>query len=55
MKAIRDSGGEATAFQSPLANLTDGESLVREIVVQVGSLDTLINNAAVSLESPSKN
>jgi 3-oxoacyl-[acyl-carrier protein] reductase len=45
VKAIRDFGGEAAAFQSPLANLNDGGALVRAIVSHFGSLDTLINNA----------
>src|SRR5258708_5287679 len=45
LHAIRKAGGDAALFQSPLANLSDGEQLVREITGHFGSLDTLINNA----------
>jgi NAD(P)-dependent dehydrogenase (short-subunit alcohol dehydrogenase family) len=44
-QAIRNAGGDAAIFQSPLANLADGEHLVQDIVAHFGSLDTLINNA----------
>jgi 3-oxoacyl-[acyl-carrier protein] reductase len=43
--AIRQAGGEAALFQNPLANLTDGERLARDIADHFGQLDTLINNA----------
>jgi len=43
--AILQTGGNAACFSSPLANLSDGEQLVSEIVSRFGRLDTLINNA----------
>ncbi len=43
--AIEKSGGEAAAFESPLASLADGERLVREVAARFGPPDTLINNA----------
>ena len=46
-QAIIQAGGEATLFENPLADLADGERLVREIVTQYGGLDTLINNAGI--------
>jgi NAD(P)-dependent dehydrogenase (short-subunit alcohol dehydrogenase family) len=45
--AIQKTGGDAAIFQSPLANLTDGERLVAEVVDRFKGLDTLINNAGV--------
>jgi NAD(P)-dependent dehydrogenase (short-subunit alcohol dehydrogenase family) len=45
VQVIRDAGGEAASFQSPLANLADGAQLVQEIISHFGRLDTLINNA----------
>jgi NAD(P)-dependent dehydrogenase (short-subunit alcohol dehydrogenase family) len=45
LKMIHEAGGSAVLFQNPLVDLADGERLVRDIVDQFGSLDTLINNA----------
>lgn len=45
VQAIRQAGGTAEIFSSPLATLTDGEHLVQEIISHFGRLDTLINNA----------
>jgi len=45
MEEIIQAGGSAACFSSPLADLSDGERLVQEIVTRFGSLDTLINNA----------
>jgi len=45
IKTIRDSGGEAAVFQSPLASLADGDELVGKVMAHFGQLDTLINNA----------
>jgi 3-oxoacyl-[acyl-carrier protein] reductase len=42
---IRQAGGEAEAFGSPLANLADGARLVEQVVARFGGLDTLVNNA----------
>jgi len=44
-RAILAEAGTCAIFQSPLANLADGEQLVREVVGHFGALDTLINNA----------
>jgi NAD(P)-dependent dehydrogenase (short-subunit alcohol dehydrogenase family) len=45
LQVIRSAGGDAAVFQNRLADLADGERLVREIVAHFGNLDTLINNA----------
>ncbi len=45
VRDIREQGGEAEAFASPLAHLTDGAELVEAVVAKFGGLDTLINNA----------
>ncbi len=45
VRSIRDQGGQAASFQSPLSNLDEGEDLVAGVVQHFGSLDTLINNA----------
>jgi NAD(P)-dependent dehydrogenase (short-subunit alcohol dehydrogenase family) len=45
LQAILKAGGDAALFQSPLADLADGERLVREVLAHFGTLDTLINNA----------
>jgi NAD(P)-dependent dehydrogenase (short-subunit alcohol dehydrogenase family) len=45
LQAILRAGGEAALFQSPLADLADGERLAREVLAHFGTLDTLINNA----------
>ncbi len=45
LQAILKAGGEAALFQNSLADLAEGERLVREIVAHFGTLDTLINNA----------
>jgi NAD(P)-dependent dehydrogenase (short-subunit alcohol dehydrogenase family) len=47
MQAIRNSGGDCAAFQSPLTNLSDGEKLIDQVATHFGALDTLINNAGV--------
>ena len=52
LHAIRKSGGEAALFQNPLADLTDGNRLVREIAGHFGGLDTLINNAGAFIRKP---
>ncbi len=44
-QAIQQSGGDAVAFQNSLANLSEGEHLVNDVIAHFGSLDTLINNA----------
>jgi len=45
LNAVRKAGGNAALFQSPMANLADGERVVQEIADHFGRLDTLINNA----------
>ena len=47
LRLIRQAGGNAAVFQSPMASLPDGERLVNEVVAHFGNLDTLINNAGV--------
>jgi 3-oxoacyl-[acyl-carrier protein] reductase len=42
---IHKAGGDAALFQSALADLSQGEQLVKEIVQRFGGLDTLINSA----------
>jgi 3-oxoacyl-[acyl-carrier protein] reductase len=44
-QSILEAGGDGRVFGNPLADLADGERLVRDVVEQWGSLDTLINNA----------
>ena len=45
LRGIRDAGGDAAIFPSPLASLIDGERLVTDVAAHFGGLDTLINNA----------
>lgn len=47
VQAIEKAGGDAAVFQSPLATLSNGESLINEVAAHFGSLDALINNAGV--------
>ncbi len=44
-QAIRQAGGDAASFESPLSNLTESERLLREVTAHFGKLDTLINNS----------
>ncbi len=47
VKQIKDRGGEAFAFAADVANESDVERMVAETVSRFGSIDILVNNAAV--------
>lgn len=47
VKAIRDAGGIAEAFQADVANATEAAGLVANVVARFGGLHCLVNNAGV--------
>ena len=50
--AIRDAGGEAFAVKADLALATDRENLIAAAEAQYGSVDILVNNAAITYFIP---
>lgn len=49
---IRASGGEAEVFQADLLDVEAADRLVQAVVAHFGSLDVLVNSAAVMLRTP---
>ena len=49
---IQKSGGDAMICQADIANSGDVRAMVHEIIDAFGSIDVLINNAGLSLDSP---
>ena len=52
VRQIAGAGGRAVAIQADLARVEECGRLIRECVRQLGGLDILVNNAAVSTEAP---
>ena len=52
VQQIAAAGGSATAFAADLARQDDRRRLVDEVVRQVGPVDVLVNNAAVTFFEP---
>lgn len=50
--AISDAGGRARAFQADLSEPDDRYHLVADVTETLGSIDTLVNNAAVTFFLP---
>ena len=49
---IESGGGRATLFQSDLSQPTAPESLVNDVVAKLGTLDVLVNSAAIMQRTP---
>ena len=52
VERIRDAGGEAIALQADLAKQSDRQRLVAETVDQLGPVEILVNNAAITYYMP---
>lgn len=50
VQSIEESGGEATFVRADLADPDDIENLVDETVAAYGSIDVLVNNAAIQVQ-----
>lgn len=49
---ITGAGGEAAAFQADIAVIAEGERLVQEVAAHFGTVDILVNNAALFMAAP---
>jgi citronellol/citronellal dehydrogenase len=54
VELIRAAGGEAIAVAADLSHAEEREQLVNDVVNQLGSIDILINNAAVAFFTPTR-
>ncbi len=54
VELIRDAGGEAIAVPADLSHAEERERLINDVVGQLGSIDILINNAAVAFFMPTR-
>ncbi len=52
VRAIVDAGGEAVAIKSDLAVQADAEALIEQAEAQLGPVDILVNNAAITYFTP---
>ena len=49
---ITGAGGEAAAFQADISKIAEGERLVQEVAAHFGTVDILVNNAALFMAAP---
>lgn len=52
VRAIVDAGGEAVAIKADLAVQADAEALIEQAQAQLGPVDILVNNAAITYFTP---
>lgn len=52
VRAITDAGGEAIAVKADLAVQADAEALIKQTEDQLGAVDILVNNAAITYFTP---
>ncbi len=48
---IRKAGGEAYAYECNVANLTDVEAMMNDVVERYGRIDILVNNAGITRDN----
>lgn len=52
VKAIRAAGGKATSFKADFGQVKSLKAMTREVIVFLGGLDVLVNNAGITMNKP---